>query len=177
MKKHSLLAALVLSAVSFGVINAAQAADGTINFTGTIQDAACTIDSSLKSVPMGIVIKSALATAGTVAAPTKFSIVLKDCPSTVKGAQVTFDGTADANNKNLLALTGGAGAATGLGLALYEADGSTAIPVSVASKNVTLDTTASNVNTLTYIAKYMATGATVVAGKANATTDFTIIYN
>ncbi|MBS3046387.1 fimbrial protein [Enterobacter mori] len=177
MKKCTMLSAVVFSAVAFSVINVAHAADGTINFTGTILDAACTVDAATQTITMGSVNKSAFTGAGTVSAPTKFSIVLKDCPSTVTSAQVTFDGASDATNSNLLALTSGTDAASGLGLALYESDGSTVIPVSVASKSITLDTTASNVNTLSYIAKYMATAATVMPGKADATTDFTVSYN
>ncbi|MBL5903126.1 fimbrial protein [Serratia fonticola] len=173
--KRSVLSILTVSVIAFSGMNVAIAADGKINFTGDILETACKVDTTTQTVPMGTINKSAFSGPGDLAAPKKFSITLKDCPISVTSARVTFDGEADTANSSLLALNE-AGAATGVGLALFESDGSTPVPVSVASKAITLDTEASNINTLSYIAKYMATGP-IVAGNGNATTDFTVIYN
>ncbi|WP_260513539.1 fimbrial protein [Serratia fonticola] len=174
--KRSVLSIVTVSVIAFTGMNIAIAADGNIKFNGDILETACKVDTATqKIVNMGKINKSAFNGPGDLAAPKKFSIILKDCPTSVTSARVTFDGEADMANSNLLALNE-EGAATGVGLALFESDGSTPIPVSVLSKAITLDTTASNINTLSYIAKYMATGP-VVAGNGNATTDFTVSYN
>lgn len=156
----------------------AQAADGTIKFTGNITDAACTVDTSSASqnVNLGTVSASAFATVGATAAPTKFSINLTDCPETVTKASVKFDGLVNTVNSDLLALNTDS-TATGVGIAIYEADSSTKLPLLTASLPQTIDSAAGATNTLNFVAKYMSTAAKVAAGTANASTDFTIVYN
>lgn len=173
--KKSLFAAALFAGSAIATM--AHAADGTINFTGTITDVACTISpaSATQNVLMGNVAASALSTPGAVAAPSRFSIELSACPPTISGATVKFDGPSDASNSSLLALTSGGGAATGVGIGLYEQDAATQIPVGGASANKALISGVTN--TFTFFAKYVANGAAVVAGPANAVTDFTIIYN
>ncbi|MFX6096652.1 fimbrial protein, partial [Acinetobacter baumannii] len=75
-------------------------------------------------------------------------------------------------NPSILALNNGQTAAN-VGVALYEQDSATLIPVGSASTSVNLQEDVNN--TLTYFAKYMATGA-VGAGTANASTSFTVTY-
>lgn len=154
----------------------AYAADGTINFTGTITDAACTITpgSANQTVSMGTVSSTALANVGDTAAPSAFNIVLTNCPVTATQAVVKFDGPTDADNSSLIALTTAAGKATGVAIGVYEADAATLIPVGSPSASKTLSTTADT--TFNFFAKYVATNA-VVAGSANAVSDFTVIYN
>lgn len=177
---RNVLAAAVVTGSAF----AAHAADGTINFTGEILDSACTVDTSTstQTVNLGKIPKSAFTGVGQVAAATRFSIVLNNCPAAVTSASVKFDGTADANDADILALSSGQ-TAQGVGVALYEEDGVTPVPLATQSKSLTLDTSsagspavAANSNTMTFVAKYKATKATVVAGTANATSDFTITY-
>ena len=84
-----------------------------------------------------------------------------------------FGGTAHPTDRRLLALTEGQ-AATGLGVAIYEGNGSTLLPLFTPSASKTPD---SNAIDFTFVAKYMATAATVGAGTANAVTNFTISYN
>ncbi|HBV2141022.1 TPA: fimbrial protein [Klebsiella variicola] len=171
---HAILAATIAAGISFS----ANAADGTINFTGAILDSACTVNttSASQTVNLGNVQRTTFKAAGDVAAATQFDIVLENCPDTVKSASVKFDGTANATNGDILALNSGQ-TAQGVGVALFEADGITAIPLSTQSAQMTLDTTAeTNRNVMTFVAKYQATQAAVTAGTANATSDFTIIY-
>jgi len=177
---RNVLAAAVVTGSSF----AAHAADGTINFTGEVVDSACTVDTSTASqtVNLGKVLKSAFTGVGQVAAATRFNIVLNNCPSSLPTVTVKFDGTANANDSDILALNSDQ-TAQGVGVALYEEDGVTPIPLATQSKSITLDTTstgspavAANSNTLTFVAKYKATQQTIVAGTANATSDFTISY-
>jgi len=157
-------------------VSVAQAADGTINFTGSITDTACTVSTDTKNqtVNLGKVSKTAFAAAGDVAAPTKFDIVLEECPATVTNASVKFDGPIDPANSNLLALTAGTGIATGVGVGIYEQNASTIIPIATNSASKTLSSTADN--KFEFIAKYVATAAAVTQGPANAATNFTISY-
>ncbi|CAI8854970.1 putative major fimbrial subunit LpfA [Pseudomonas chlororaphis] len=173
--KKSLIAAALLAGSAIATM--ANAADGTINFTGNITDAACTVTANTanQTVTMGTVASSALNAVGATAAPSRFNIVLTACPVTATSATVKFDGPADAANSSLLALTNTAGVATGVGIGLYEKDAVTQIPVGGASASQALSTTADT--TFEFFAKYVATNATVVAGSANAVSDFTVIYN
>lgn len=157
----------------------ALAADGTVNFTGEILTSACKVDTNSLSqtVELGKVSSSAFTASGSTAAATKFDIKLTDCPTGADSptiASVKFDGTNNSANPNILALSTGS-TATNVGIALYEKDGATLIPMSNQSQNNTIDST-SNSLTMSFIAKYMSTADTVTAGTANGATNFTVIY-
>ncbi|WP_336777771.1 fimbrial protein [Pantoea sp. USHLN256] len=181
IKLSSVFRNMVAAAVVSGISFAASAADGKINFTGTILDSACTIDTNTanQTVNLGKIPKSSFNAAGAVAAATRFSIMLNNCPAAVTSASIKFDGNADSSDTNILALNSGQ-TAKGVGIAFYEEDGITAIPLATQSKSITLDTSAgeepANSNKMTFVAKYKAMQASVVAGTANATSDFTITY-
>lgn len=172
MKKLT-LSALMLAA---GFCTAtANAADGTINFTGTITDQTCTVDSGSQNlnVPLGNVAQAALnGAAGMKAAPTRFTLALTNCPGTVTGANVKFDGISDSVNQNLLALDTGTGVASGVGIEIADKSG-TAIPLHTASPDYAL---AAGNNALSFVARYVSTGSAVTTGKANGTSQFTINY-
>lgn len=167
----SKFAVLVAITASLGFIGTTTAADGTINFTGTITDNACTVDtgSSNQTVNLGTVSSKTF-----TAAPTRFNINLTSCPAAVTSASVRFDGATSAANNQILALNSGQ-TATNVGVALYEQDSTTLIPI--ASKSADRPITAAGPNVLTYIAKYYATATPVTAGTANSTATFTIAYN
>lgn len=175
MMNKKLIVIAMLAASAFSSL--AHAADGTINFTGKIIDTACTITPATanQTVALGSVNKTDFTGAGSTAAPTRFSIVLTSCPASVTTATVKFDGPTDTNNSNVLAITGGTGAASGVGVGIYEQNATTLIPVTTASASKTLSTTADN--TFNFVAKYIQTAATVGTGDANAVSDFTIAYN
>jgi major type 1 subunit fimbrin (pilin) len=71
-----LIVCTLLACSAFSALS--HAADGTINFTGTITDAACTVTpgTANQTVTMGTVSSTALANVGDTAAPTRFDIVL-----------------------------------------------------------------------------------------------------
>lgn len=172
--KNKIVVSLFMACSAFSTIG--NAADGTINFTGTITDAACTITpgSANQTVTLGTVSASALANIGDAAAPTAFNIVLTNCPATALSATVKFDGPTDGNNSSLIALTRSAGTADGVAIGIYEGNATTLIPVGSPSDSKTLSPT-DNI-TFNFFAKYVATAA-VVAGSANAVSDFTVVYN
>ncbi|MBL0573296.1 fimbrial protein [Aeromonas hydrophila] len=159
----------------FGVMNAANAADGTVNFIGEITDETCTIDTGSQNltVNLGKVSKSSLdGAAGKKSSPTGFQLNLTSCPATVTGTTVKFDGTADSNNSNLLKLTQDAGVATGVGIEIADKVG-TAIPLYSESMVYPL---AAGSNSLNFVARYVSTLASVTTGPANGVTQFTLNY-
>jgi len=150
--------------------------DGKINFVGAITDDACTVVNDMSNpltVTLGTVSSKAFTGAGSTAAPTKFTIALKDCPSTVTSAKVKFDGTADSNVNTILALTQETGVATNVGIQLMDKQ-YMVVPLYTASSAYPL---ATGDNNLDFVARYYATAAAVTAGPANSTSNFTIIYN
>lgn len=176
MKKSLLVAAIITTSA----LSAAQtfAADGNINFIGTITDTACTITNSPTNplnVTLGSVSKTAFNGAGSTAAPTKFSIELTNCPVTVTGATVKFDGTSANSDNTALKLTQVAGVATGVGIQLSDATGAV-VPLYTASSVYPLS---EGTNELNFIARYLALTdtASITTGSANSTSQFTIAYN
>lgn len=168
--------ATIIAAIMTASLSSAYAADGQINFTGTITDAACTIVNSMSNplaVNLGTVSSKAFNGAGSTAAPTKFTITLKDCPATVKSAKVKFDGASDTNDTSILKLTQVSGAATGVGIQLSD-NTNTVVPLYTESAAYPLTT---GDNNLDFVARYKATAQTVTSGPANSTSDFTIVYN
>lgn len=175
MKKQLLVTAFTLSTM-VGVISGAQASDGSINFTGEVLDAACTVDvggSSPLTVDMGKVQKSAFTGDGSTADTTKFTLKLSACPETITKATVKFDGTSYSGDNTILALTSGTGVATGVGIQILDST-NTVVPLDTASSVYTL--VATDENDLDFYARYIQKGVDIVAGKADATASFTIAY-
>ncbi|MEH3481085.1 MULTISPECIES: fimbrial protein [Enterobacter] len=165
-----------LSVLSASVLSA-HAADGTINFTGSVIDPACTATASNANVAMGSISKSALSSVGATSQGKQLAITLSSCPAAATKATITFSGTPDDTNSSLLKVTAADSntAATGIGIALYEENGSTLIPLNTASSSKTLSAT--NDTVYNFIAKYMATNATITGGDANSSVSYTINYN
>lgn len=156
----------------------AASGEGQINFTGEIIDSACTVVNGLSTplnVSLGKVAKSAFTGSGSTAATTRFSIQLKDCPETVTSASVTFGGTPDSNNSNVLAVTPGTGAAAGVGIQLLDKSEN---PFSLFTQSAAYTlTSGTTTNDLEFGARYIQTGSSITAGPANAVSTFTIVYN
>lgn len=171
MKKIVLISAIL----SVSALHTAYAADGVINFTGNITGTACVVDPSAIAQPvdLGTVATSAFSGgSGATAASRRFNIVLKSCPEGISSASIRFDGSTNGTNSSILALAPSQ-TATNVGVAIYEQDNATLIPIGSPSASIALLEEVDN--TLTYFAKYMATG-TVGAGTANASTSFTVTY-
>lgn len=154
----------------------AHSADGTIHFTGSISDEACTIDAASQdmTVDLGTISQSTLdGAAGQKASPTSFQISLSNCPATFTSAALKFDGTTDSTDSSLLALDSEAGVATGVAVELSDASGS---PIAMQGASMDYPITTGTTNNLEFSARYVSTAPTVVAGTANATTEFTVSY-
>ncbi|MGL5387211.1 MAG: fimbrial protein [Serratia sp. (in: enterobacteria)] len=174
--KKNLIAVAVLASSAFAI--SAFAADGQVNFTGEIIDAACQVVNSPSNpldVVLGKVAKTAFTGTGSTAAATKFTLQLTNCPATVSTASVKFDGTSVNGDTTLLALTQESGVATGVGIQLADASNSV-LPLYTASMAYPLQS-GSVTNNLDFVARYIATAATVTAGPANSMASFTVNYN
>lgn len=170
--KAGLTAAIALSA------SHVYASAGTVNYTGEILDAACTVDvaSQDQTVDLGEYSKSVFSSVGSTTEAKKFDIVLKNCPAAVTTAKVRFDGKPETSDSTLLALDNTVyGAATGVAINLMTAD-KTQLPLH-GSNNYSYTLSSSQDNTLAFYAQYKSTSTTVVAGKANSAAQFSVIYN
>ncbi|ENA0610254.1 fimbrial protein [Enterobacter bugandensis] len=176
MKKSMIVAAF--AATSILAWSNAFASAGTVNFTGEIMDAACTVDvaSQNQTVALGKYNKSEFTALGNKTAAKKFDIVLKNCPNTVTSAKVRFDGKPDATDSNLLAIDSSvSGAATGVGINLMTADKADLPLHGGNSYSYSLSSTQDN--TLNFYAQYKSTAASVTAGPANSVANFSVVYN
>ena len=165
--------------VNPGASAGTQSTGGQIEFSGSITDTSCNIDSTSANqiVDLGKWASSYFTGAGSETTKTAFHIKVKDCPATVTKVSVLFDGTRDSNNSNLLAVNGGA---KGVAIKLYEDDKATPINLGTESKDqaVIAGTSGSNSGTadLEFFADYISTSA-VSAGSANGTANFNMVYN
>lgn len=153
-----------------------QAHDGTVNISGTIADNTCTVsqDSKNMTVSMGTVGSKSFARTGDGTAYQPFSISLEKCGGAASRVSVTFSGVADSANRDLLALDGGAGYATGMGVGIYDSE-KNLIPLNQSGEETTLTASQASV-TLNFFARYVASGTTVAAGMANASATFMLTY-
>lgn len=159
----------------------AAAADGTVNFTGEITDAICSIAPASQNlvVPLGKVSRTVLEGApGKGSAPAKFTIDLLNCPAGSNKAKVTFSGKEDLVNKDLLGIAnagvkGPTAAATGVGIEVGDSAG---VPIKLGAQSSEYILGQGD-NSLKFQARYVSTTAVVTTGPADSIAQFTIAYN
>ena len=180
IKKLALAMGLVMAAGSAMAATSGSTTSvtgGQIEFQGSVVDAACAVaqNSVDQTVQMGQVRVADFAGTGSEAgAKTPFTIGLEDCDTTVsQNAAVTFNGNADSGAAGVLANAAGEGSAQGVGIQIYDNDG-TALALGTASQAVTL---IDGTNTLNFSADYVSTADTVTAGNVDATATFNITYS
>lgn len=162
--------ALALGVTAQGVL----AKDGTVNFSGSIIDAPCSImgGDANQTVDLGQISNSVLAAGGvgTRSPLVDFTIKLTGCGVVAKTARVTFAATADPANATLLAVTGGA---AGVGIQISTGGGRQVVSPGAASQNFQLR---QGDNELQFQAAYVSTNTQVRPGAANAMAQFTVSY-
>ncbi|WLH92426.1 fimbrial protein [Pseudomonas sp. FP453] len=181
MKKFA-LKGLTLALVLAGASQAAMAADGEINFIGSVTDNTCPVvvsdlngSAGAGDVGLGSVPATSLASAGQVGGGGAFTLTIDTtapgCSVTGKKAVVKFlslSGNAGASGQ-WIGLTPDAGVATNVAVQIKDATG----------KDVQLGLESSPYLDLTqplrFTANYIATGA-ATAGPANAKAAFTVDY-
>jgi len=161
------------------MVSAAQASDGTIQFTGSVTGNTCTVTNDLVTLPP--VAKSNLKVEGQVTGQTPFAIKLTGCTDgNATRAQLTgavkayFEPGATVDlASGRLKVSGGTTTAEKVQLQLLNSDG-TVIKIGDAS-TITGATLAEGAATLNYAVRYYATG-TAKAGTANSSVTFSIVY-
>lgn len=175
MKKHTLLSLAGLVSVLF--MQAASAANGTVNFTGEIVKSTCDVVSAdkNKTVVLGKYPTSAFPTTGSTSGAKAFSISLEKCEA--GDYSLRFDGNTPAGFPNLLAISGGA---TGVGVEIVDNNGAI-VPVTQdvalpASVKIAATGTTPGAATFNLRARYKSFQDTVTPGAANSSATFTIEY-
>lgn len=175
MKPYALL---LLPLVLFGGAARAETQIGTWDITikGKVLPSSCDVDSASQkqTVHLGSIASTAFGNVGDTSADSPMSIKLTDCGDNIVGAKITFSGTQDANNSQLLALSdtgSGAALASGVGVELMDSN-STVIPINSA---VQYPLTAGT-NTLDFLLHYKATQIPVVGGSGTAVMYFDVSY-
>lgn len=182
MKKNMLMAALAVATI---ISCNAAAADGTVQFTGSITDASCETHigsltgGSNETVNLGKVPSSSFTGVGSTAADgagsTNVKIFLTECPAgTPTTASLKFDGAYYKGDNSYLALDT-ASTATGVAILLSNPSG-TALKLGEASEPVTLAVGEGSSTELNFKAAYIQRETAVTAGTANSSATFTINY-
>lgn len=142
--------------------------DGTVNITGSILAASCSVDGGEDpmSVTMGDYSGGTLTTVGQLTPQKTLTIRLINCSESISGTTVTVSGTADALNNKLLGLNnpGSTGTATGVGVQITDSLNNI-ININSASKLQPL--TAGN-NQITLKLAYEVTAVPVGPGDASS---------
>lgn len=158
-----------------GINSLANAADGTINFTGTIINPPCTLElsDSMISVPLGDYTTDALAVKGTETTAKNFEIVLTGCSTEEFSAvQTRFNFNEDSTDGRFISING-PDSASGVAIKLMDEEG-TLISPNTESKAVLLEDGAPL--RLSFKASYISTADTVGKGSANANGTFELLY-
>ncbi|RJT27977.1 fimbrial protein [Buttiauxella izardii] len=175
MKKNLIALAIAATAV-LSAANASAAA-GQVNFTGKILETGCDVVNTVASpltVAMGQIAKSEFTAGNTLSAAQTFKIQLTNCPAAIPSARISFDGTPLNGDTSVLQLNADNGVATGVGIQISDTAG--VLPLRQPSATYTL-VSGSDMNDLAFTARYKAVGTAVTAGPANATANFSVIYN
>lgn len=173
--KKTFLAVMMAGSV-MAMTGIAHAADGTVKFTGSITDDACIVDSASanQTVSLGTVASTSFSAAGDTSSAQKFDIKLTDCPEGT--VAVVFGGATDSANTDLLALDSGM-TATGVGVRINNSDDGTQVKLNDTASATRVTVAADGTATMRYVGQYQSTVAVVTAGTADATSQFTVLYN
>lgn len=174
MKASKIALAIGLGMVILsGSVNAADQGSGTVTFNGEIIDAPCSVapESVDQVVEMGQISNRVLLNQGkSVTKP--FHIELQDCDvTTQKSVNITFGGSADVNNPELLGI---AGSATGAGIGIVTGTGE----LVELGKPTDTTTLLEGDNTLEFAAYLQGSSASaaVVPGEFTSVANFTLAY-
>ncbi len=152
---------------------------GTINFTGSVVDAACAVDynSGTQNINLGQVRLEELDSKGATSAEVPVKIQLDDCDSSVATtASFGFNGQTDENDPTSLNNTStDAGAAKGVGVQMKDG-ASGVVPFDGSFGDGSKLTLIDGTNVANFSAYMIATGDTATAGAVASTVTFNIKY-
>lgn len=171
---------LAASALALGSV-AAHAADGTVTINGKVTDQTCEVSANSQDITVTLptVGVGSLATAGTTAGRTPFTINLENCKAGDVSAFFEPGGNVDAASGRLNNVGNTIDDATNVQVQLLS-DSSVVIPVLANAAQAAVTTKATVANdgeaaALNYYAEYYATGA-ATAGKVATSVQYTINY-
>ncbi|WP_447751111.1 fimbrial protein [Pseudomonas nicosulfuronedens] len=177
--KKSLIALATLAALSASVMQA-QAADGTINFNGKVQDVTCTIKingagTGDGSVTLPTVSKSSLAGVGTTGGDTSFTIDLSGCTGTEAsggpGVAVFFEPGLNVTAQGRLKNTGSG--APEVDLAIFREGAPLQLGTTPAAAFTNI---AGDGASMPFTVKYYSNSATPSAGEVKSSVTYSIVY-
>ncbi|MGV0243244.1 fimbrial protein (plasmid) [Klebsiella aerogenes] len=173
--KQFTMSLLMLAVLIRGVGTYAEDKTPNLIITGTVTTDSCTVstDSQSLQVPLGDVVTGMFVRPGDTSPAQKFVIKLSDCDEGITGATITFSGTPDSDNSDLLKITKDTDSATGIGVGVIDDISDKLIPLGKATATKALT---SGDNNLIYWLRYQSTLETVTAGSANAVMYFDINY-
>lgn len=151
------------------------AADVQFDITGEIKNTPCQatlVNNNESTINLGFYNTTSMSESGHSTDLVKFNITLEQCPINLDNIQFTFTGAQNHSNTDLLDIN--EGGASNVGIAFYEDDAKTIIPINTKSKRRSIQANAKNI--MIFYASYVSTGV-VTGGEANATADFSISYN
>ncbi|MNB67863.1 putative fimbrial-like protein YcbV precursor [compost metagenome] len=156
----------------------ALAHDVTVNLTGKVTRATCTVssDSIDKSVLLGYIPLKAFARYPMSSAPVEFTINLENCGAVSSGVQVTFSGTPDDFVPDYFKLSndGSENSARGIAVEIMD-DAKKIIPVGGES-NPYLITGGAEHKSLVFYAKMVTNGDALETGTVNSNATFVTSY-
>jgi len=160
-----------------GSLPTANAANGTVSFTGEIVQSTCSVVSGdqSKTVVLGKYPTSAFPKTGATSGAKAFTISLEKCEA--GDYSLRFDGNTPTGNPDLLAVTGGA---RGVGVEILD-NNSAIVPITqdvAAPATVSIAATGTSPGAATFNlrARYRSFQDVVTAGQANSNATFTIQY-
>ncbi|HHQ4087980.1 type 1 fimbrial protein [Citrobacter murliniae] len=176
MKLTKIAAVVILAGTLSSFAQAQDQGHGSVTFTGSIIDAACSIANGKQDVYLGEISNAALAANSNTgnSTPVNFTIDLQNCDASAGHVSTTFSGAVDANDttKTHLGITG-----TGSGAGIVLTDGA-GKPITLGAATAPQDLQEGN-NTLLFSAYLQGDGASavIVPGEFTAIADFTLDYN
>lgn len=174
MKKTLLSTALVavMAAVAFAPTAQATPASGTITIKGTVLADTCTVDvNGGADVVLPSVMTGALATAGTTAGDTPFSIGLSACDTNAISATMVFNG---GNIDSTTGYLNNTGSATNVKVQLLNS--ADAVINTSDNTNAPVIALANGTGTTSLTARYVAVGGAATAGQVQTSVGFTLTY-
>ncbi|MDM2857135.1 fimbrial protein [Citrobacter sp. Cpo071] len=171
--KKNIIAILLASVCGFSA-TAANAADGTITFTGNITDTTCDValtgGTTDLVVQLGAFVKSKVVNASDVLSEHDVTFNLTNCPTAYTKVGVKMEGTADTVMTDAFG-NQTPGGATGMAVKLLDGANVISPDTVTALKDIT-----SGAAQLQYKAQFIATQAAVTAGEFNSVINYTMNY-
>ncbi|EOQ50756.1 TPA: fimbrial protein [Citrobacter braakii] len=185
---NKILGIVLIGSASLANASVTQVDAGTINFNGEVVSAPCVVTQgdNNQNITLNDVEKNQFYIAGATDAsvgrvgsqPAEFTIHLEQCDtSQEQSVTFKFNGDADTGNSDVLKNSAASDAASGVGVALFESNGTTPVKVNQDTATPLVIPVGATTGEQTFKADYIATASTVTVGDVVATTTFDVTFN